>query len=114
MSPFWQNTVHTIVQHVIIEVPYWLLNDGCTLLLIDIDEPEGGLLCQAMIMCTNLDVASSKPSEIGSQSFLALEKDTNEQHTDFFFKLGRSTPSPEHWHVSWRGWRWHLDLPLEG
>ena len=82
MSPFWQNTVHTIVQHVIIEVPYWLLNDGCTLLLIDIDEPEGGLLCQAMIMCTNLDVASSKPSEIGSQSFLALEKDRNEQHTD--------------------------------
>ena len=42
-----------------------------------------------MIMCKNLDVASSKPSEIGSQSFLALEKDTNEQHTDFK-KLGRS------------------------
>ena len=35
-----------------------------------------------MIMCKNLDVASSKPSEIGSQSFLALENDTNKQHID--------------------------------
>ena len=60
-----------------------LLNGGCTLLMVDIDKPfDLGLLCQAMIMCKNLDVASSKPSEIGSQSFLALEKDTNEQHTD--------------------------------